>query len=76
MIGEVEDKEESETINELALAALKRIIQNAEIAVDLHSAVYMFHFAQAVIKHISVKEAYTIYVGEDKKMQRETFFFE
>lgn len=65
------DKEESETINELALAALKRIIQNAEIAVDLHSAVYMFHFAQAVIKHIPVKEAYNIYVGEEKKKQRQ-----
>lgn len=49
--------------SELALAAIKSITQNAKVAVDLHSAVYMFHFAQALIKHVSEKDAYNIHVG-------------
>lgn len=59
------DKEkESETISDLALAGIKNVTRNAEVAVDLHSAVYTFHLAQALIKHISVKDAYGAHVGK------------
>lgn len=61
--GEVDGADEPETISDLALAGIKNITQNAEVAVDLHSAVYMFHFAQALIKHVSIKDAYSVHVG-------------
>lgn len=64
MSGEVEGAKEPETISELALAGIKNITQNADVAVDLHSAVYMFHYAQALIKHVSVKDAYITHVGK------------
>lgn len=54
--------EEQENISELAINAVENITQNAEVAVDLHSAVYMFHFAQAIIKHTEVKDAYHTHV--------------
>lgn len=58
-----EEEDEEESISELALAGIKNIIQNAEVAMDLHSAVYMFHFAQALIKLVTDKEAYNTHVG-------------
>lgn len=61
--GEAEGAE-PDTISELALAGIKHITQNSEIAVDLHSAVYMYHFAQALIKHVSGNDAYNIHVGK------------
>lgn len=54
---------EDESINGLALAAIQNITQDAEVAVDLHSAVYMYHFTQALIKHVSEKDAYSAHVG-------------
>lgn len=50
-------------ICELALAGIKNVVQNSEITVDLHSAVYMFHLAQALIKLVTVKDAYNNHVG-------------
>lgn len=60
--GEI-DSSAVEISSELALAAIKNITQNAKVVVDLHSAVYMFHFTQAAIKHVSDKEAYNVHVG-------------
>lgn len=62
--GRTDEEDESETINDLALAGIKNVTRNAEVAVDLHSAVYMFHLAQALIKHISAKDAYAAHVGK------------
>lgn len=61
--GEAEGVE-PDTISELALAGIKHITQNAAITVDLHSAVYMFHFAQALIKNVPGNDAYNVHVGK------------
>ncbi|XP_031621413.1 Fanconi anemia group D2 protein [Contarinia nasturtii] len=53
---------EQDNISEMALAAVINITKSADVAVDLHSAVYMFHFAQAVIKHTDAKDAYHTHV--------------
>lgn len=45
-------------INVLALDAIKYISKNSEIVSDLHSAIYMFLFAQTLVKHIPGKDAY------------------
>lgn len=58
-----ENEGDDETISELALAAIRSMTQNSETAVDLHSAVYMFHFVQALIKLTTSKNAYEIHVG-------------
>ena len=62
--GGTDEEDKLETISDLALAGIKNVTRNAEVAVDLHSAVYMFHLAQALIKHISVKDAYGAHVGK------------
>lgn len=63
--GDVDASQEGdgEAISALALAGIKNISQNASVAIDLHSAVYMYHFTQALIKHVSQKDAYNTYVG-------------
>lgn len=53
-----------ESTSDLALSGIKNINQFAKVAVDLNSAVYMFHFTQALIKRVSDKEAYNVHVGE------------
>lgn len=71
-----ESSGESDEISDLALAAIKKMSENAEVAVDLHSVVYMFHFSQAVIKHVSNKDAYNTYVGKNKpKLRLLQFYF-
>lgn len=44
------------------MAGVKNITENANVAVDLHSAVYMFHLVQALIKHVTDKDAYNVHV--------------
>lgn len=63
--------EEGETISALALAGIKNIAQNADVAIDLHSAVYMYHLTQALIKHVSQKDAYNTYVGKGKVLSHQ-----
>lgn len=58
------ESNDGETINELALAGIKNIVEKQEVAVDLHSAVYIFHLVQALIKHVSVADAYKEHVGK------------
>lgn len=53
-----------ETINELALAGIKNVVEKQEVAADLHSAVYIFHLVQALIRHVSVADAYKEHVGK------------
>lgn len=62
--GKMEGAAETETVSDLALASIKNITRNAEVALDLHSAVYMFYFVQALIKHVSVRDAYGTHVGK------------
>lgn len=62
--GQNDEPCEGKTISELALDGIKNIVQNADTAVDMHSAVYMFHFVQALIRHVSDKNAYSIHVGK------------
>lgn len=57
-----------ESTSDLAISGIKHITQFAKVAVDLNSAVYMFHFSQALIKHVSDKEAYNVHVGEFRKL--------
>lgn len=52
------------TNSELALTGIKNITQNASVVVDLHSAVYIFSLAQALIKLVSDKDAYYIHIGK------------
>lgn len=67
--GEVDGADGALTISDLALAGVKNIAEKAEVAVDLHSAVYMFHLTQALIKHVSLKDAYNVHVGKQSPHQ-------
>lgn len=58
------DVEREDTVSGMALIALKYIISNEDIVLDLRSAVYMFHLAQSLVKHIESNKGYTEYVGE------------
>lgn len=58
-----QDGDGDDTISQLALAAIKNITRNSDVAMDLHSAVYIFHVAQALIKHVTDKDAYHNHVG-------------
>lgn len=62
--GKTNDSNGDETIDELAVAGIKNVVKFVEVTVDLHSAVYIFHFVQALVKHVTVKEAYNTHVGE------------
>lgn len=51
-------------IEEYALAGIKNINHNSNIVMDLHSAVYMFHLTQTLIKQLSSRNAYAEHVGK------------
>lgn len=50
-------------VEDYALTAIKNITQNANIVMDLHSAVYMFHLTQTLIKYVANRNAYFDHVG-------------
>lgn len=58
------ESNDDETINDLALAGIKNIVEKQEVAVDLNSAVYIFHLVQALIKHVSSPNAHHVHVGK------------
>lgn len=58
------ESNDEESINELALAGIKNIVEKQEVTADLHSAVYIFHLVQALIKHVSVADAHNAHVGK------------
>lgn len=59
-----DESNDGETINELALAGIKNIVEKQEVTVDLHSAVYIFHLIQVLIKHVSAADAHNAHVGK------------
>lgn len=62
--GKTNETNGGEMINELALAGIKNVIEKQDVTVDLHSAVYIFHLVQALIKHATVTDAHNTFVGE------------
>lgn len=58
------ESNDDETINELALAGIENIIKKQEVTVDLHSAVYIFHLVQTLIKRVTVVDAHNTHVGK------------
>lgn len=58
------DSNDDETINELALAAIKHTSEKHDVALDLHSAVYIFHLVQMLAKHVTAAGAHETHVGK------------
>lgn len=58
------DSNDDETINDLALAGIKFMVEMHDVAIDLHSAVYIFHVVQMLIKHVQAARSHSTHVGE------------
>lgn len=46
------------------MAGIKNIVEKENATVDLHSAVYLFHLVQVLIKHVNATDAHNALVGE------------
>lgn len=53
-------------IDELTLAAINRFVAYAETAIDLHSAVYLFHLVRSLVRYSTSRNAYTHHIGTVK----------
>lgn len=63
-MGDHQFKTDSPPIAEVALIGVKSIVKNADVVLDLQSAVYMFKLAKSLVKYVDDSKAYGKYVGK------------
>lgn len=63
-MGDHQFKTDSPSIAEVALVGVKTIVRNADVVLDLQSAVYMFKLARSLVKYVDETKAYGKYVGK------------
>lgn len=58
------DRINCSSTEDIALAAIKNIVKNASVVMELKSAVDMFKLVQLLVKHTNDTDAYEHYVGK------------
>lgn len=58
------DRTNCSSTEDIALAAIKTIVKNANVVMELKSAVDMFKLVRLLVKHTNDTKAYEHYVGE------------